>query len=140
MLLPLPPITIVITGLQDHSQLCSSGDQTQGLCVIGKHTTKCIKSLSSLTLSIIPGKHQDFTPGFKQDNISGMQEKSSSQAISVSQKSYDSSLVACSMRSNSSPQTHLQRFSFTILTSKTNVSSVMKVGFCKLYSPSYFQA
>ena len=27
----------------------------QGLCVIGKHSTKCIKSPSSLILSIIPG-------------------------------------------------------------------------------------
>jgi hypothetical protein len=73
---------MVITGLQYHTQLCNSGDPTQGSCVIGKHSAKCIKSPSSLTLSIIPGKHQNFTPEFRQNSIFGMQEKSSFWAIS----------------------------------------------------------
>ena len=43
---------------------------------------QCLKSPSSLTLSIISGKHQNFRPGFRQDSIFGMQAKSPFWAIS----------------------------------------------------------
>ena len=80
MLLHLPP-TCDYRSTRSHPVLQLWGSN-QGLCVIGKQSTKCLKSPSSLTLSIISGKHQNFTPEFRQNSIFGMQAKSPFWAIS----------------------------------------------------------
>lgn len=77
----------------------------QGLCVIGKHSTKCIKSPSSLILSIIPGNIKILDQD--SDRIVSLgcgQRVLSGQFLAYRWRSYGSSLLTCIMTSNSHPQ------------------------------------